>query len=111
MSFGLHHFTYHYQLPDNRSPLLRDPKIQRIINKSVYAVTITGIAVTIPQVLKVWSDSGNQGVSIISWMGFAFSASFWLLYGLLHKDKAIILSSSAGIIMDILIVVGVLLHP
>ncbi len=106
---GLHHFHTHYRLPDKNSPLLNNPRVQSMINKSVFALAVLNILVTIPQIMKIWIGREAEGVSLITWSGYAIGSTFWLLYGLLHKDKAIIFGSAGGVVVNSSIVVGVLL--
>lgn len=107
LNIGWNHFHNNYKLPNDQSPLLRDPRFQKFINGSVYAIGILGVSATIPQILKIWVEREAEGVSLVTWIGFTISACFWLAYGLIHRDKAIVLSSSCALVADLMIVTGV----
>jgi len=83
---------------------------KRLVDKMIYVVIFVGPVMTIPQVFEIWVNKNVGGVSVISWLAYAFVSVFWLAYGLIHKEKPIILSSIAWIVLNLLVVAGVLLH-
>lgn len=80
------------------------------IDKAVYLVAIGAIIGNLPQLLKIWSEKNTQGVSLITWMGFALGSIFWLVYGIVHKEHPIIFTNSILFIIQVLIVIGILLY-
>lgn len=108
MNLGFHHFNYNYKLPDQNSPIFKSPQTRRLINGGVYAAIILSLSATVPQIMKIWIDGNAEGVSVITWIGFTFSSIFWLIYGLIHQDKAIMISSAGGIMANLVIIAGVL---
>lgn len=65
---------------------------------------------TIPQLTKIWVEKNASGVSAVSWGAYLVTAIFWLLYGILHKEKPIIFTYSAWIVLEILIVIGTITY-
>lgn len=64
---------------------------------------------TIPQVIVVFS--GNVGsISLLTWVGYMVFASMFLVYGLIHKVKPMIIGNSLWLTVDALVVIGVLWH-
>jgi len=82
----------------------------RFIDKSAYFMGAITVIVNIPQLISVWTASSNEGVSLISWIGFSVGSLFWLIYGLLHKEKPIIVINGGLIIVQALIVIGLILR-
>jgi len=89
---------------------LTSPRARKIIDYGVYAVTVFGLVMTIPQLWNVWFLKNATGVSAASWIGYTIIAVFWLIYGIAHKVKPIIISNMFWILLDILIVVGTIIH-
>ncbi len=82
---------------------------KRALDKLMYGIGLIAPVMTIPQLLQIWQNHKTQGVSITTWAAYAFVAALWLVYGLIHKEKPIILTNVLLVIVDIGIVVGILL--
>lgn len=107
MNIGIHHFLRKYK-NFNEDALINNRQFRLLINRSVYAAGVLGVIAIIPQILKIWIER-NFGVSIMTWIGFLMAALFWFLYGLIHKEKPIILTNLAVIIADLLVISGLLI--
>lgn len=107
MNIGIHHFLRNYKKFDESIPI-NNVKFRRFINRSIYLVSILGVISVIPQIIKIWVYR-DFGVSLLTWVGFSIAALFWLFYGLIHKEKPIILTNSAVLIADLLVIAGLLL--
>ena len=70
-----------------------------------YVVGIAGNLAVIPQLIKAWQSSA-PGMSVLTWVFFIVTASVWLVYGIRHKQKPLIVSTTASIIFNFLIVAG-----
>lgn len=106
MNIGIHHFLHKYK-GLNEDVLIENRNFRRFINRSVYAAGVLGVIAIIPQILKIWVQR-DFGVSITTWIGFLIAAAFWLFYGLIHKEKPIILTNLAVIIADLMVIYGLL---
>jgi len=80
------------------------------MDKFIYVIGVIGPIMTIPQVTNIWIEKNATGVSIISWTTYLLSAFFWVVYGIMHKDKPIIITYTAWIFLDLLIVIGIILY-
>jgi hypothetical protein len=63
----------------------------------------------LPQVVAVFSGNAD-GVSLLAWLGFICFSILFLVYGLKHEIKPMIITNGLWIVVDGLIVVGVLMH-
>lgn len=77
-------------------------------DRSIYVIGVIGPAMTIPQLLKICIEQNAAGVSLIMWVTYLFIAIFWIIYGVIHKVKAIVFSYIIWIILDILIIAGII---
>ncbi len=80
------------------------------MDKGIYVVAIIGPLMTIPQITKIWVGQTAAGVSVISWATFCVTATFWMMYGILHKEKPIIFSNILWLILQSFIVVGAIIY-
>jgi len=79
-----------------------------VLDKVIFPIALISPIMIVPQVIQVWQNHQTAGLAVTTWIGFAFSSTFWTLYGIAHKDKAIMISSIIVVFLDILIVVGIL---
>jgi len=82
----------------------------RLLDKAIYALSILGPLATIPQVLEVWIHKNTSGVSMISWFLLSLIAVTWIIYGVIHRDRAIVLNNGMWVIMDLSVAFGVLIY-
>ena len=107
---GLHHFHRRKRIYLNHEPYPHPDKWKRLMDKLIYVVGIVGPLMTIPQVLKIWVDKNAGGISIISWLTYAVTSIFWIIYGIMHKERPIIFSSILLVIFNTLVVVGAMTY-
>ena len=82
----------------------------RFYDKFICSVGLFGPIATIPQLYNVWIEKNASGVSAFSWSAYLSIALMWIGYGILHKEKPIIIIYSGWVIVDLLIVIGVFLY-
>lgn len=75
-----------------------------------YFVALVGPIMTLPQLYLVWVQKTTSGVSIASWVGYSLFNAVWIVYGLIHRDKPIILCNIAWVVVQSLVVLGVLIY-
>jgi len=71
----------------------------------VYIAVVAGPLLTLPQVYSIWIDD-QRGVSSISWFAYLGTSIIWLVYGVKHRDKPLVLVEFAWIALSIMILVG-----
>ncbi|MEI6850594.1 MAG: hypothetical protein WCK26_01340 [Candidatus Saccharibacteria bacterium] len=76
------------------------------IDSLVYLAVIIGPLLTLPQVYSIWVE-GQRGVSIISWLAYLLASIIWLIYGIKHNDKPMLIVEIIWILLDILVIIGV----
>ena len=80
------------------------------MDKVIYAVGIFGPVMTIPQIFTIWVEKNASGVSVVSWTAYLVAAFFWLAYGIMHKEKPIIMTYILWIILEAMVVIGALIY-
>ncbi|MCA9337127.1 hypothetical protein KC951_00265 [Candidatus Saccharibacteria bacterium] len=80
------------------------------LDKLTFVVGTIGPFTVLPQIYTIYSTKSAAGVSAATW-ALIFVVTFpWILYGLAHKDKNIIVSFILWEIMNATVVVGALLY-
>lgn len=88
----------------------KEEKRNKLIDKFIYPIAIIGAFTAIPQVIKIWLYQNASGVSAISWGAFSFLAVIWFIYGIVHKERLVIITSSITFVINILVVLGTLIY-
>ncbi|OGK38066.1 hypothetical protein A3F03_02505 [Candidatus Roizmanbacteria bacterium RIFCSPHIGHO2_12_FULL_41_11] len=87
----------------------RFPKNPRhFVDRLVLIMSVVTPLMTVPQVLQVWVDRQVAGLSLATWGTYAFSSLLWLIYGVKHKDKPIVLVNGLMLVCNFLVTVGVI---
>ena len=73
----------------------------------MYFAVVAGPLMTLPQVYAIWVEQSTD-VSVISWSAYLLIAVVWLIYGVKHRQKPIIIVQLLWIALDILIVAGLM---
>lgn len=80
------------------------------LDKLTFVVGVIGPFTVLPQIYSIFSTQSANGVSLVTW-ALIFIVTFpWILYGLAHKDKSIIVSFTLWEVMNLAVVIGVLLY-
>ena len=106
----LHHLHRRKRIHYKHEPYPHPHKWKRILDKTIYAVGIAGPIITIPQITKIWLEENATGLSLTAWCGYTCFSVIWLLYGIAHKEKPIIVTNTAVIITNGLVTLGVILY-
>ncbi|PCI74582.1 hypothetical protein COB28_00515 [Candidatus Dependentiae bacterium] len=89
---------------------MQESLLKRIVNKAIYIAAIGGPLSTLPQSYAIWCTGDTSGVSLVTWILFTCSSSIWLVYGLVHKDKPVIVSGILWVVLYLIVIVGILVH-
>lgn len=78
-------------------------------------MVITGIVTplaTLPSISKLYFTHSQHasGQSLITWSIFALASLLWVTYGLLNRKPAIYVGNILGLVMNLLMVNGILMH-
>ena len=110
MADGMHHLHKRKRVHELKEPYPHPDKWLRAIDSLVFIVAMFGVVMTVPQVLEIWTTRSAASVSLISWIAYTIGALFWIVYGLLHREKPIIAIYVLYAILDGLVVLGILLY-
>lgn len=81
-----------------------ESKAHSIIDRVTLVFAVIIPFITIPQILQLWNNKSSANVSLITWIAFLINAVVWLVYGVIHKDKLIIINSALWIILEFAVI-------
>src|SRR3989344_4909098 len=82
----------------------------KALNAIIMVVAIASPLIVLPQLFDIYTKKNVSGVSSATWIAYIFTATIWLAYGIIHREKVIIVNGALGIILGSLISFGVLIY-
>jgi len=82
----------------------------KIFHGIVMAVAMTSPLITLPQLLSIYVTRNASGVSPITWSAYIFTSIIWLSYGVMHRERVIIINGVLGVILGATIFLGILIY-
>ncbi len=107
---GLHHQHIRKRIHQKHEDYPHPEKFKRFYDKFIYVIVVIAPITNIPQLLRVWTEKDVSGVSSLSWFLFSGISVTWLIYGILHKDKHILLMNALLMIVQALIAIGAIIY-
>ena len=107
---GLHHLHLRKRISKGLEPFPARTSWKRQLDRLVLAVGVIGPAASIPQVLKIYVTQNAGGISVISWGALAILDIPWILYGLVHNERPIVMTYSLWFIINILVTIGATMY-
>ncbi len=105
-----HHKHIRKRVHQNLEEYPHPDRLKNSVDKLVYIAGFFGLAMTIPQVAKIWIGQNASGVAVESWISYLFIGIVMIAYGILHKEKPLIVTYTCWIIFYVLIIVGTLFY-
>ena len=86
-----------------------DPKI-KFLDNLVMCVAVIMPLTAIPQIYKIWFLQNAAGVSLLTWSLFFIMAIPMLIYGLVHREKVLIVLNVLWLIMYGFVIIGTIIY-
>ncbi|MBI4193123.1 MAG: hypothetical protein HY536_00670 [Candidatus Colwellbacteria bacterium] len=96
--------------PKHLEPYPSPNALKRNIDRLVYIAGIAGPVMALPQLWTIWVHKNVAGLSLFTWASFAGLSAVWLLYGILHDEKPIILAQLLWVVLHLSVVVSIILY-
>lgn len=106
----IHHYHRRKRIHVKHEPYPHPHKFKRFLDKIIYIVGVVGPILTIPQITKIWTEQDASNVSLTSWSGYLCLSFIWLTYGIAHKEKPIIFTFIANIIVQSVVVTSIIIY-
>ncbi len=88
----------------------KDTSYIKFLDKLTFVAGVVGPFTVLPQIYSIFTSHSAKGVSLATW-ALIFIVTFpWILYGVAHKDKSIIVSFTLWEVVNLAVVVGVVIY-
>lgn len=84
-------------------------KSKKYIDNLTSLIAIVTPLMTLPQLINIWFYKKVQGVSFLTWLIYLSAAIIWLAYGIIHKEKRIVVLNVQLVIINSFIVLGIII--
>lgn len=81
-----------------------------IVDVTVYVVSIVSPILTIPQIINIYSVQDATGVSALTWGAYTLFSLPWILYGIVHREKVLIVNNTLWFIANASVFIGALIY-
>lgn len=82
----------------------------RFLDKLLVFVAVVGPLANISQIIKIYGEMDAEGVSLTSWCMYAVFNIIWIVYGIVHKEKTILLAHILWFLTQAVVVIGIILY-
>lgn len=90
-----------------RSVLTASKKTKPLfVDRLTYLAAVIEPIITIPQALIIFRDQTAAGISLLSWVGYEILTAVWIWYGVVHKEKLILLYQGLFFIIQAIVIAG-----
>ena len=110
MSLPLHHFIHTHNIDEEKFERLHKKKYVRFLDKFIFIVAFVGPLATAPQAFQIFLTHNASGVSATTWFFYDFVQLSWLVYGIAHRDKPIVIANIFLVFWQTIVLVGVIIY-
>ena len=82
----------------------------KLLDRLLIIIAVVGPLMVLPQILKIFILRDATGVSALSWSLFALVDIPWIIYGLVHKEKPIVVAYILYLATNLVVVAGALVY-
>ena len=107
---SVHHLHKRKRIHQKKEAYPSKKFLVRFLDKLVFLAAIVSAVMTLPQVWVIYKEKNVGGLSLHSWITYFVVGIIWLLYGIVHKDRAIILGNIIFAVLNFLIVMGIVIY-
>jgi uncharacterized protein with PQ loop repeat len=80
------------------------------LDRLTFIAGVVGPFTVLPQIYGIFSTHSATGVSLLTWTMIFIVTFPWILYGVAHKDKSIIVSFILWEVANFTVMLGVLMY-
>jgi uncharacterized protein with PQ loop repeat len=108
----LHHIHKRKKLHQNHElePYPHPKAMVRWLDKIILFLAIAGPMSKLPQIIQVFTERTVAGLSLTTWVIFVIIAVPWIAYGIVHKEKPIIIANILWFVTELTVVIGILMY-
>lgn len=108
--YAIHHLHQRKRFHENLEPYPHPHLGVRFLDQLLVVLAIVGPLTGVPQLYTILQEKSAASVSVISWSLYIILTIPWIIYGFVHKEKPIVISSILWLVLDTAIVVAALAY-
>lgn len=85
-------------------------KDRKLVDKTMMFVSVVAPLLALPQVWEIFSNKTAANVSLFTWVSFALFAIIYLLYGIVHRLKPLIVANILWLAVESMVIIGILIY-
>lgn len=101
---------HHSRVKKHRTLTVKKTKRSLFVDRATYVVAVLEPLVTVPQVVIIFVNKTAAGVSLATWVGYELLTMVWIWYGIVHKDRLILLYQGLFLIIQTGVIIGGLIY-
>ncbi len=106
MNSALHHLSKRKRV-NKKLEVYPSPRFFiKWLDKLLILIAVIGPLMALPQLFLVYSAKDATGISALSWGSWAFMNIIWLAYGIVHKEKPIIVTYILWFLVNLLMAIA-----
>jgi MtN3 and saliva related transmembrane protein len=109
MSLGVRHISRRRKSRLSGLPT-RGSILKNALDLLIYPVAIAAPLALLPQVIQIYQTRDTGSLALPTWFILGSLNLVWLVYGLVHRDKPIMLTNLMLACMNFAVVVGIVLY-
>jgi len=111
MAQGIHHLHKRKRVHQKLEKYPHHHPWIRFLDNFLLVIAVIGPLNNLPQIIKIFTSKTSSGVSTLTFSLFALFNIPWIIYGIAHKEKPIIIAFSLWFITNLTVVIGTIIYP
>jgi len=107
---GIYHLHKRKRQQKKLAPIPHPEPVKKFLDSIIYIVCIITPMMVLPQVWKIWAYQNATGISLITYVGLIVANIIWIVYGVVHKEKPIIVLYISFFVVNSAIAIGRILY-
>jgi uncharacterized protein with PQ loop repeat len=107
---GWHHFHRRKRIHLKLEPYPSSDRAKNLMDRVIYFAAMIVPVMTLVQLVEIIMKGNASGISVIAWIGYTVAGIFWLAYGIMHREKPIIVTYSFLTVMNVGIVIAAMIY-
>ncbi len=97
-------------MEDDTAKVSTKPKLLTYYEKYMFVIGILGQLLFYTQGVKIFVSRSANDVSLFGFLLGLISVTSWMIYGILIKNKVLVLSNAFAVIGALFVIIGILIH-
>ena len=107
---GIHHIHKRKRVHKKLKAYPHENKWVNFLDRFLIVVAVIGPLIALPQIIRIFVFNSAAGVSGLSWGLYALFNIPWFIYGIVHKDKPIMIAYSLSFVANLTVLTGTLIY-